>query len=87
MMAIKRLYKSPLIKENMSEIYDIVEWPEVIFLLYITDQYQRKDPSLKAKYNNRTYKNGSSCGGSNMNFNLITCKGKMYVELILQSYV
>ena len=31
------------------------------------------------KYNNRTDKTGSSHGGSNMNFKLMTCEDNIYV--------
>ena len=40
-----------------------------------------------AKYDNRTYKTSSSCGGSNMNSKIITCEDKIYVVSVLQSYV
>ena len=63
----------------MAEMNDIIELPEGIFFLNINYQYQWKEPSLKAKYNNRTYKTGSSRGISNMNFKLITCECKIYV--------
>ena len=43
-------------------------------------------PSLMAKYDNRTYKIGSSRVGSNINFKLIS-DYKIYVKSILLSYV
>ena len=52
----------------MSEINDIVELTEGIFSAEIADQYQRKDPILKAKYNTCTLKTGSLCRGSNIKF-------------------
>ena len=33
-----------------------------------------------AKYNNRTYKTGFSCGGSNTNFKLIMCEYKFILR-------
>ena len=58
----------------MSEINDIIELPEVIYLLQIIYQYQQKDPISMAKHNNRTHKNSSSHGVSNIKFKLIMCK-------------
>ena len=43
-------------------------------------QYQRTYPSLLVKYKNRTYKTSSSRGGSNMDFNLITCRDKLIMR-------
>ena len=60
----------------MSEINDIGELPEGIYFLQITDQYQQNEPILMAKYNNRTCKTGSSHGGSNIHFKLLTCEDK-----------
>ena len=40
-----------------------------------------------AKYNNCTYKTGSSRGGINVNFELITCDDKKIIVSILQTYV
>ena len=71
----------------MSEINDIIELLEGIYFLYITYQYQQKDPILLAKYKNRTYKTGSYRGGSNMYFNFITCEDITYFASLLQSYV
>ena len=39
------------------------------------------------KYNNHTYKTGSSHGGSNINFNLITYEDKITFTSIFQSHV
>ena len=74
-------------KQNVSEINDIVEFPEGTFFLYTTDQHQRKYPSLLAKYLKSTYKTGSSCKESNMYFNIITCDDKTCIAFILKSYV
>ena len=71
----------------MSEINDIIELLEGIFSLKINDQYQWIDPSLMAKYKNHTYKTVYSRGGSNVNFNLITCEDKICIVSILKSYV
>ena len=38
-------------------------------------------------YNSRTYKTGSSCGGSNMDLKLINCEDKVYIESIILSNV
>ena len=40
-----------------------------------------------AKYKIVAYKRASYCGGRNDNFNPITCKGKIVIPVILQSYV
>ena len=40
-----------------------------------------------AKYYQGMYKNGSFCGGSNININLIICEGKIIIPLMLQIYV
>ena len=73
----------------MLEINDIVELPEGFFSLkkIKNNQHQKKDPSLLAKYKNRTYKTSSSREGSNMDFNLITCEDKICIMSTLQSYV
>ena len=55
--------------------------------LKLIQKYQRKDLSLMAKYNNRTYNTGSFCGGSNIDINLITCKDDIVVPPILQIYL
>ena len=77
--AIKKLHKDQLIKENLLEINDIVELTEGIFSLKLKYQYQNKDPSLKSKYINRTYKTCSSCGESKMDFKLTMCEYKIYI--------
>ena len=56
-------------------------------LFKIIDQYQRKDTSLMANFITGKYKCGSFSGGSNNNFNLITCKDNSFISLILQRYV
>ena len=43
-------------------------------ILKLIQWYQRAEPSLMAKYEDDTYHKGSFRGGSNNNFNLITCK-------------
>ena len=65
----------------MSEINNTKELPEVIFPinLKLIDQYQQKDPTLKAKYKMATYKNVYFRGGSNVNINLITCEDKTFI--------
>ena len=75
----KTTQESTKIRENMPEINDIGELTECIYFLWITDQYQRKDPSWMAKNNNPTYKPGFSRGRSNIKFKPITCEDKMYV--------
>ena len=55
--------------------------------LKIIDQYQQKDPILKAKYNVGTYQKRFFCGGSNIYLNLITCNDNIVILSILQSYV
>ena len=63
--------------------------PESIFpvTLNLIDQYQRKYPSLLAKYIMGTYQKYSFRGGSNIDLNLISCDGKIDISSILQSYV
>ena len=53
----KTTKESTYMKKNMSEINDIVELPGGIYFLLkhkTTDQHQRKDPRLLAKYKNHT---------------------------------
>ena len=49
--------------------------------------YQRKEPSIIAKYKYCTYYKGSFCGGSNICINLITCKDDIVIPSTLWSYV
>ena len=53
----------------------------------IIDQYQHKESTLMEKYTTSKHKISSFCGGNNTNFNLITCEDKIFIPLILQSYV
>ena len=57
-------HKSTYKKEIMSEINNIEEFTESIFPinLKIVDQYQQKEPRLKAKYNIGMYQKGSVVG-------------------------
>ena len=70
----------------MSEINDTSELPEGILPINLNtiNQYQRKYPSLKAKYEMGTYKKCYFGGGSNIQLILIMCKDKVCVVLILQ---
>ena len=63
-------------KEIVSEINDIEEVPEGIFPvnLKLINQYQCKYPILMAKYHICKYNTCSSCGGINIDLNLITCR-------------
>ena len=49
--------------------------------------YQRSEPIITAKYKDGTYHKGSFCGGINIDIKLITCKDKIVIPSILQSYV
>ena len=62
----------------MSEINDTKKLTEGIFPINLKtiNNYQRKDPRLKAKYEVGKYQKGSFRGGSNIHLNLIMCKGK-----------
>ena len=61
---------------------------KLLFLLIKKNQkYQRSEPSIIAKYQDSTYHKGSFSGGSNIDLNLITCKGKIVITSKLQSYV
>ena len=68
--------------ENISEINDKVELPEVIFSLLTTDQYKQKDPSLLAKYINCMYKTASSHEGRNMSLTL----ERVRIKVLLLQY-
>ena len=72
----------------MSEINDTSELPEGILPINLNtiNQYQRKYPSLKAKYNIGTYNTASVWGGSNIYINLITCEDKVVILSKFQSY-
>ena len=63
-------------REILSEINDTEEFPEGVSPISSKqiDKYQRKTPSLKAKYELGTYQKCSFCGGINIHINLITCK-------------
>ena len=73
----------------MSEIYDTKELPEFIFPinLNIVNKYQQKYPKLKEEYEMGTYQKGYFRGGSNIRINIITCKDKVFISTILQSYI
>ena len=73
----------------MSEINDTKEVSEGIspISLKLIYQYQRKDSSLKDKYEMGTHQIVSFCGGSNINLNLITSEENIFITSILQSYV
>ena len=64
-------------------------YPKVFFLLIekLIDQYQRKCPSILAKYEIGMYQQGSSCGGINIYIKLITCEDNIAILPIIQSYV
>ena len=47
-------------------------------------KYQRKKPSLIAKYQMGRYQQSSFCGGSIIQLKLITCKYKVVIPLIIQ---
>ena len=64
------------IVSEINDIEDLTESNLPINLNHI-DQYERKNPSLLAKYEMGTYQKGSFCGGSNIKLILITCKDKL----------
>ena len=45
------------------------------------------EPIIRDKFKDGTYHKGSFCGGSNIDLSLITCKDKIVIMSILQSYV
>ena len=47
--------------------------------LKLIQKYQGTEPSIKAKYKDGTYHTSSFRGGSNIDFNLITCKNKIVI--------
>ena len=63
----------------MSYINCIKELLEAVFSvnLKIIDQYQRISTSPLDKYTTSWNKSGAIHGGSNINFNLITCEDKV----------
>ena len=73
----------------MSEINDVKEVPEGVFpiRLRLIDQYQSKYPSLMTKYYTTIYNIDPFCVGINININLITCRDRVDIFLILKSYV
>ena len=73
----------------MSEINDIEEIPKGTFPINLKffQKYQRLDPIIRAKYKDGTYHKCSFSGGSKIDLNLITCKGKIVIPSKLQSYV
>ena len=70
----------------MSEINAIKEIPEGTFPinLKLIKKYQRLEPTITAKYTICTYQQGSFCGGSYIDLNLITCKDKVIIPSKLQ---
>ena len=73
----------------MSYINDINEFPEGIITINLKTTYQHQQNYLiiLAKYKNRTYRTVSLCEEINIQFNLITCDGKIGIALTIQSYV
>ena len=51
------------------------------------NQYQRKYPSLMAKYKEGTYHKDYFSGGSNIDLNLIKCEDKFVIPSIIQIYI
>ena len=50
-------------------------------------KYQRSEPIITAKYKDDTYHKGSFRGGSNTDNKLKTCRDKIVITSMLQSYV
>ena len=73
----------------MSEINDTEELPEGIFTLNlrVSNQYQRKYHSLKAKYKIWHMKKVSFYGGFITYLIFITCKDKIVISSIIENYV
>ena len=73
----------------MSEINDIEEIPEGTFPinLKLIQNHQWSEPSITAKYKDGKYHKGYFRGLSNTDLKLITCKDKIGIPSILQSYV
>ena len=65
----------------MSEINDTEEMSEGTFPIYLKliQQYQQSESSLMAEDKYGTYRKGYSCGGSNVDIKLITCKDKLVI--------
>ena len=64
----------------MSEINDIEELPEGIFLLIKSDKiYKRQEPSIKSKYKYGTYHKSYLRGGSNIYLKLIMFKDNIVI--------
>ena len=53
----------------------------------LINYYQWKYPSLLAKYKMGMYHKYYFCGGINIYLNLIPCEDKIFITLILQSYI
>ena len=72
----------------MSEINDIKKLPEGNFPinLKLIAKYQLVEPIMRDKYKDSTYHKVYFHGGSNIDLNLITCKGKIVISSKLQSY-
>ena len=73
----------------MSKINDNGETIESTFPinLKLINQYQRKEPSLMAKYKYGTYQNVYFRGVSYIDLNLITREDKIVIPSILQGYI
>ena len=73
----------------MLEINDIKEIPEVTFPINLTliQKHQWEEPSITAKYKDSIYHKVYFCGVINIDLKLITCKDKIVIMSILQSYV
>ena len=76
-------------QEIVSETNDIEELPEGNFpmnLKFIA-KHQREGPSIIATYQDGIYHKGYFNGFSNIDLNLIKCKGRIFITSKLQSYV
>ena len=73
----------------MSEINDIEEITEVTFPinLKLIKKNQQTESSLMAKYKDGRYHKGSFRGGINIDLNLIKCEDKIFIPIIIQSYM
>ena len=76
-------------QEIVSEINDIEELPESTFPinLKLIQNFQRQQPSIRAKYKNGTCHQGYFRGVSNIYLRLIACKDKIFIPSKLQIYV
>ena len=81
--------KSTYQQEIVSKINDIKELPggTVTINLKLIPKYQRLELNIIAKYKTGTYHKGSFHGGSNIDIKLITCKDKIGIPSIPQSYI